>query len=346
MRSRGHSRKGGQARIRGPAAAFMVALAVLQAWPAAARAQSSASLCVVTRSVVEGLDFDCVRSALALEWKKARLPLEQRVVAAPAAEACPPGSDGPSALLMITGAEAVLLGPAGATLRQDLEPAVPVDRAQDLARRVVSLFSTEIRRGHPVLVDLARDVPGPPAEHRKRDAPAGYITVGGRYGYQTSGGQHRFATDLEGGVSLYDERLQIGLRVGFEPDQEATRDPFRIRSLAVPMTAQLRGGGRVHPRILVRGALGAGFEWRQVSASVPDRPDARQITGTVPLLEAEVEAVVAATSVLRVSVAGLLRGFLGGEGLSWQGRTVYDAPRVTVGLTIRVGVLVRDRRQP
>jgi hypothetical protein len=79
---------------------------------------------------------------------------------------------------------------------------------------------------------------------------------------------------------------------------------------------------------------------------VPDRPDARQITGTVPLLEAEVEAVVAATAVLRVSVAGLFRGFLGGEGLSWQGRTVYDAPRVTVGLAIRVGVLVRDRRQP
>jgi hypothetical protein len=102
----------------------------------------------------------------------------------------------------------------------------------------------------------------------------------------------------------------------------------------------------VHPRVLLRGALGIGIEWRQVTVSVPDRPDARRLEKTVPVLEAELETVVALTRVLRVSVAGLFRGFLGGEALSWQGRTIYDPPRVSVGLAIRLGAVLGNGRQP
>ena len=330
----------------GPAFAFLGLLATLAVLSAQARAQASASLCIVARSAAEGLDPERVRSAVDLEWRKARLPPDHRIVAAPAPEACPPGSEGPSALLLLDGSDAALLGPAGATLRLDLAPAVPVDRAQDLARRVVSLFATEIRRGHASLVDPTLEAPVPPVAQRGAHAPAGFLSAGGRYGYQSSGGRHRFATDLEGGISLYDERLQVGLRVGFEPEQEATGSPFSIRSMAVPMTVLLRGGGRVHPRVLVRGAIGVGIEWRQLAASVPDRPDPRRLSSTVPLVEAELETAIVASDVIRVSVAGLFRGFPGGQGLSWQGRTVYDPPRLVVGLAIRLGVLVRDRRQP
>lgn len=328
------------------AVAFLGLLATAALVPGTTRAQPSATLCVVARSPAEGLGFEDVRSAVAREWSKARLALDLRLISSPAPEACPPGSTGPSALVLLTGPEAVLLGPAGAVAKQDLASAAPVDRAQEFARRVVSLFATEIRRGRPVLVEGVREVPAAPGAAGTDAAMAGYLSVGGRYGYQPSGGRHRFATDLEGGLSFYDERFQAGLRVGFEPRQDATRDPFRIASLAVPVAVEIRGGGRVHPRVLVRGALGIGIEWRQVSASVPDRPDARHLETTVPVVEVELETGIAVTRVLRVSVAGLFRGFLGGEALSWQGRTVYDPPRVSVGLAIRLGAVLGNGRRP
>ncbi len=325
-------------------------LAVLLAFPAfvqpAFASAPQASLCIVARSPADGLGFDDVAAAVDLEWRKSRLALLRRVVSAPAPEACPPDSDGPSALLLLTGTNAVLLGPCGATLQQDLGGAAPVDRGQEIARRVVGLFAAEVRRGHPLLVDRTRQPLATPSVAQSVVGPAGYVSLAGRYGYQPTGGNHRFATDLEGGLTLYDERLLVGLRAGFEPAQQAATDPFRIDAMAVPVTILLRGGGRVHPRILVRGALGAGIEWRQLEASVPGRGDSRRISNTLPLLEAEVEVAIVATGILRVSVAGVLRGFLGGEALSWQGRTVYDPPRLSVGLAVRLGAVLRDRRRP
>ena len=114
-------------------------------------------------------------------------------------------------------------------------------------------------------------------------------------------------------------------------------------SPAVPVRLHLRGGGRVHPRVLLRGGLGVGVEWRRLQARGPDRPDALGRTGDVPLVELEAEATFAPTRVLRVGVAGLLRGFLAGEAVAWQGRDAYAPPRVGVGLVLRVGVVLPDR---
>ncbi len=91
---------------------------------------------------------------------------------------------------------------------------------------------------------------------------------------------------------------------------------------------------RGRDRVAATGGLGAGSN--RSSAAFKHRA----------LVEAELETAVVASDVLRVSVAGLFRGFPGGQGLSWEGRTVYDPPRLVVGLALRLGVLVRDRRQP
>lgn len=326
-------------------AAFAIVLA-----PVAARTQQAASLCIVARSPADGLGFQDVLAALALEWRKARLALHSEVVQAPAAEACPVSANGPSALLLLTGATAMLLGPGGVTLSLDLQSVPPADRSQDIARRIAGIFTVEVREGRPLLVDPSRSpMTGATPVHARGPtpaAPAGYLWVAGRYAYQAGHDRHRFGTDIEGGVSLFAERLQAGLRVGFEPAQEATRDPFPVRRMAVPVTLNVRGGGRIHPRVLLRGGLGVGIEWRRLGARLPDRLDTRWTTGIVPLVEVEAEAVFAPTRILRVGIAGLLRGFLAGETLTWQGQDVFQPPRVGVGLMLRVGVVLPDREAP
>lgn len=345
-----HGLKGSRAPARSALAVALVLGTACLLTPPPARAQEAASLCIVARSPADGLGFRDVLAALELEWRKARLALQSEVVQAPAAEACPVVANGPSALLLLTGTTAMLLGPGGVTLSLDLSAVSPADRGQDIARRIAGIFAVEVRQGRPLLVDPTRAPAADAAPNggvrRASAAPAGYAWVAGRYAYQSGDDRHRFGTDLEGGVSLYGERLLAGVRVGFEPSQEAGRDPFPVRRAAVPVTLHLRGGGRVHPRVLLRGGLGVGVEWRRLEARVPDRPDALVRTGVVPLVELEAEASFAPTRVLRLGVAGVLRGFLGGETLAWQARDAYAPPRVGVGLVLRVGVVLPDREAP
>jgi hypothetical protein len=345
-----HRLEGSPAPVRGAPAAAFVLLATCLALSPPVRAQEAASLCIVARSPADGLGFRDVLAALDLEWRKARLALPSEVVQAPAAEACPVVANGPSALLLLTGTTAMLLGPGGVTLSLDLSAVSPADRGQDIARRIAGIFAVEVRQGRPLLVDPTRapaaDAVSAGPVQPASAAPAGYAWAAGRYAYQSGDDRHRFGTDLEGGVSLYGERLQAGVRVGFEPLQEAGRDPFPVRRTAVPVTLHLRGGGRVHPRVLLRGGLGIGVEWRRLEAQIPDRADAFRRSGVVPLVELEAEATFAPMRVLRVGVAGVLRGFLAGETFAWQGRDAYAPPRVGVGLVLRVGVVLPDREAP
>lgn len=318
--------------VVGGAVAFVVPPAGLAASPHAA------TLCIVKQGVLPGLEAEILDGALALEQRKRGIVVVRSDADRPGS--CPPASAGQSRVVLIVGSggDVVLIGPSGGEQRLAIGSLEPMDRARELARQVIGRVPGPGERGPTPMVEgplppmmLAEAVRRPPAV-----VVRGYAEAGGRYEYRFGNGAHVGGLDAELGVSILEGRFELGARAGWLRAAQVRGAGIPVSFQAVPVEVVARGGPRFG-RVLLRLGVAAGFEWRQMrTTDLPGRSYPARRTETVAAVGGEVEVAVDLVPGLRLAVAGMIRGFPGGTRYTWYDASVYDAPRVAAGASLRL----------
>lgn len=307
---------------------------------------SAPTLCVVRTLAIEGLDAGVLDAALDLEVRKAGLA--GLLVEAGSRERCLPASGDRLVLLLGDGPSAVVAGPGDAIWPLDLGGLEASDRAQDVARRVVALFHRKGgERDAPLVAEGLPRWPAPlpvvrVASPVRRSRVQGYATVAGAYRYEAAAGLHAGVTALEGGASFYQERLQAGLALAWQPGRQADRGVFGVRMDAVEVGGRVRGGLALGPALL-RAGLGMGVQWRNLRVRVPSRTDELHATTWVPVVSGDVEAAFRLGPIVRIALATTVTGHLAWTDYGYRGRSVYPGPRVVLDVALRLGFVVPGR---
>jgi hypothetical protein len=323
-------------------AAVPFVLAVVLAAACAWAAPPTSILCVVRSGTPPGLEPAPLDGALSLEQRKWGIAF--RRVDADSLDACAPPDaiDANVALVVGPGESALVRGRDGTRRPLDLSAVDVRSRAQDVALTVMREFP---RTGRPAMASLVESKL--PAFPRPRPAPGSvlarpsfgaYVQVGGWYTYQTGPGLHAAGPEVEGGLTWLEERVALGIRLGWQPSSTLAQAPVPTRVQAVPVSVTLHAGVRL-ASVRVRVGLEIGAEWRRITAG-PAGQAQRTGTGTVALLGGEVDVVVPVGTWLRLGGGVLFRGYLGGDNWDWHGRTAYAAPRFGVGGVLRIGLAV------
>jgi len=268
-----------------------------------------------------------------LEQRKAGVTFNQVVLPSP--ETCPGRGTVSGAVVIVTGSVVSFDGPEGTVEPFDAGPLDPMDRPQGVARWIVSLFAAQLRGRRPPTVDFPVVV----ATSKPAGVSiAGTVAVGGVYEYQPGPGLHTGLVEVLGGLSMYDERLWVGLRLGYQPATQVPRSSLGAKVQAVPFSAQVRGGLVFDP-VVLRLGFGVGMEWRRVAFGDGVVKGERIQSKVIPVLEGEVEIMARLPGSMRLSVAGTVRGFLSGDGFTMHDKVDYDPPRYSVGALLRLGII-------
>jgi len=168
-------------------------------------------------------------------------------------------------------------------------------------------------------------------------AVRGVMMLGGRYDYQPGPSLHLGSVELAFSAAMLSERLEVGILAAYEPTRGIPGDAVPDAGVqSVPLSLFVRGGLLFSP-VLVRLGVGVGIEWRRISFTEPVPSGERSKSAVLPILDGELEAVVLLPRSLRLSAAFTVRGFLKGTKYEWQGLTVYEPPRYSVGAALRLG---------
>lgn len=320
----------------------LFALVLVLPFPKALAMEPASTLCVVRTGTPAGLEPPALDGALVLEQKKWGITFRRVDAATP--DACaPPDAAAASVALVLGPGEGVLVRGADGTRRPlDMSATEVRLRAQDVARTVMREFPRTGRPPFPPLVE--RELPpfprprptSPTTVNRYR--PGAYAQAGGWYAYQPGPGLHVAGPELEGGLTWLEERIALGVRVGWQPSRPLAGAPVPTGVQAVPVSVAFHAGVRF-ASVRVRAGLEVGVEWRRVAAGPAGQPE-RVGTGTVPILGGEIDVLVPIGRWVRLGGGLLLRGYLGGTSWDWHGQTAYVAPRFGVGCALRVGVML------
>ena len=299
-------------------------------------------LCVVRLAVVPGLAPEDLGPTLLLEQRKRGAAWE--TVEVPDASDCPPTAGlilvllPPAMVEFRPGAGPLPPAGPGEGIRVDLSPVDPLDRAGEVARIVASNLG-EPRTPVPMVeAEVASLAPGAASLPTGAATRAGYFRLGGVWAWASGPDVHGAGVDIEAGASLFRERLEVGLRIGWEPPRNAATPAGTRRAQAVPIVAAIRGGvglGRV--RLLA--GLAAGIEWRHFELQPATRFGRMSRDSVAGMLEGSIEGALAAWGPLRVALAGIFRGYIGGPSFAWNGRSAWEAPAWSAGLALRVGAV-------
>jgi hypothetical protein len=325
---------------------MVLAILAACAWPLGAEAQAApVTLCVVHGRPVPGLEPDALRAGLRIEVRKAGAAIA--MMDAASVLACEDAPQ-PRAVLLVGITEDVrFMDPSGRVRVLDVAAVEPIDRAALVGRAVLGLLGAGAPEpAIPILepgslAALAKPVVGSlgqtpsPAIAEPAGARA-YVTAGGRWSWQPRAGAHAGGVELEAGVTLFDERLSFGVLGSFEPARDVPGSQAGGRILSGEALLMVRGAQRAGP-LLVRFGLGGGIEWRRLEAGTDPGREVR--TSTPASIAGEVEVVVPAGDLVRVSAAFLVRGYPGGTSYTWASLQAYEAPAATIGLALRVGVV-------
>jgi len=307
-------------------------------------------LCIVRAAAIDGLESATLGPALDLEAMKAGLALAHRE--AESRDDCLPTTDDRLVLLVGEGPAVVVFGPSGTAWPVDLGGLEIPDRAQDVARRVVALFRRPGREsGLSLVMEGLPRWPAPPAPTPTAawSAPGprrvqGYVVLAGAWRYENAAGLHSGTAGLEAGASLYQERLQAGIGLAWQPARSMRRDPFDVRVDGVELFGRVRGGLALGPALL-RAGVGVGAQWRRLRVKVPSRTDVLGATAWVPLAGGEVEAAFRVGSIFRIGLATIVTGCLSWTDYRYRGRDVYPGPRFAVDVALRLGAVFPGRPQ-
>lgn len=296
-------------------------------------------LCVVFEQPAMGLESDPFNDALGLEQRKARLPFNRVVVTKP--ENCPGRSTTTGAVATVAGLKIHFDGPEGTVPPFDAGSLDPMDRAHEAARWIVLLFAAQLRgeRGPVDSFIFAEPDPEPSTLPGIRKAGVqAELAVGGLYEFQPGPALHLGTMEISGGVSLLEERLVVGLRLGYQPAVQIQGNQFPVLVQSIPLSLFVKGGWLVEP-VLIRLGLGIGLDWRRFALEAPQPVGDQVRSHLAATLAGELEAVVRLPESVRLSLAASVRGFLGGTAYQWEGQTVYESPRYSVGAVLRLGYL-------
>lgn len=326
-----------------PATTALVAVAVAICAGPVRAAVAPRLLCIVRLGEVPGLAPEDLGPALRLEQRKRGESWESVEVVDPAD--CPVRTDvvlalGPPGIAEVRASRSPSPPPGPqAGMRMNLSGVDPLDRPAEVARIVASGLVAPAAPTDLVEAEVARlsHLAGAPA--LAASGPAGYVRLGGLWTWVSGPDVHAAGADFEAGASLFDERLEVGLRVGWEPPRSATTPAGSRRAQAVPVVAAVRGGLRLG-RVRLLAGLAGGIEWRRMELEPATRFGRLSQDSLAGLLEGSIEGVVAAWGPLRIAVAGVFRGYFGGPTLAWNGRTAWEAPAWSAGLALRLGALI------
>jgi hypothetical protein len=309
--------------------------------PLAAAGDTPASLCVVRRGSVEGLDEAALRAAIDEERHKWSLVFTR--IEAPDETQCPGPVPEAANVVLLLSVRIEVRGADGVVRDIEIESVAPPDRPREIARLVMAQFP---RAGSPVAPQIVEPDPprivraAPPADPAPAAPdrmPGWYLLAGGAYAYQSGSGVHAGGPTLEGGLTWFDERLSLGVRVGWMPSRDVPGAAPPASAQSVPVTVTVRGGVALGP-VLLRVGAEVGAEWRSVSAQPGSWIDEPSVSGTAAVLGGEVEMLVTVWRAVRLSIALTGRGYAGGDSWAWHGSPVYEAPNWAVGAAFRVGL--------
>ena len=303
-----------------------------------AAAPSAATLCIVTRGAIPGLEPEALDAALALEQRKRNIVVARTEAGQP--ESCPPVPIGQPRIVLVLGPgmDVVVIGPSGGSQPVAIRSLDRLDRARELARQAIGLVPGARDLGRMPLIEgplprLPQDVP---VAARRPLVLRGYALAGGRYEYRSGNGTHAGGLDAELGLSILDGRFEVGARAGWLRAGGGSGATIPITLQAVPVELVARGGPRID-RVLLRLGATAGLEWRRLEVSnPPQRASAIHRTEVVASLGGEVEVAVDLVAGLRLALAGTVRGFPGGTQYTWQGEPAYESPRYAAGASLRL----------
>ncbi len=300
----------------------------------AVRAAPPGAVCFVVAAPGVGLEADAVRAALVVEGRK-RGGVAPPVVTALSGDRCP---DGAVAVTLGPGPMATLCSSEAPALVLDLAASPPVDRAPEIAR--VALDRVARGQGSPEtllesLIDLDSPVPvpAPPLEWTLR----ALLSVGGGYIYEFGAGVHRGDLEAEAALLLFGGRLSVGLVGTWSPERAVGDELVAVDVSAGEFLGIVRGGFFWGP-VLLRLGVGAGWQWRRLSARARSRFSEVFASSGAAALALELDALWPLSERLFVSVALPGRVYFGGVDHSWQGRPLYGAARGSVGVAVRGGV--------
>lgn len=303
-------------------------------------------ICLVHEPEVPGLETESLRVALEIERRKGRT--EAITVNAGSRDECPLPGDSGGWLAVDLGQwpVALLVNRHGDIRAVGLTSVSPKDRAQILARVVLATLTAEGRAGRLPLVDPdesfepleAATVESVDPIREDEPLPGGYLSVGARYGYQQGPELHLGLLEFEGGLSLFDDRFALGLTGAWQFSRELNGGiPGSVTAGELLLMAR---GGLRWDIVLLRLGLGVGAQWRRIIARPPSQLNSLSDTDWSAVLGAEVETKVRIHGPLHASLALTLRWFWKSRGYEWMGTSVYEAPGVTAGLALRLGVVL------
>lgn len=301
-------------------------------------------ICLVHEPEVPGLETESLRVALEIERRKGRT--EAITVNAGSRDECPLPVEAGGWLAVDLGQwpVALLVNRRGDIRAVGLTRVSPRDRAQILARVVLATLITESKAGTLPLVDpeesfeppVSATVESEESEEDREPIPGGYLSVGARYGYQPGPQLHLGLLEAEGGLSLFDDRFALGVSGTWQFSQELNGDvPGSVTAGEILLMAK---GGLRWEIVLLRLGLGVGAQWRRIVARPVTRLDSLSDTDWSVVLGAELETKVRIHGPLYASLAFTLRWFWKSKGYEWKGVSLYNAPSVTVGTALRLGV--------
>lgn len=166
----------------------------------------------------------------------------------------------------------------------------------------------------------------------------GYVALGGDWTWESSADLHSGEVHLEGGISLLDDALLVGLRIGFEPPADVDLELVSTTVSSIPLTATVRGGWRLGPIELALGA-GIGVEWRSFDVAPTSQSVRRNDTVTSTFVEGELEVSTTLVQWLRVGAFGGIRRWLTWTDVAWDGELAYTTPRLSALAGLRVTAL-------
>lgn len=317
-------------------------MAVALGTSAWASAQPRASVCLVRGIDIPGLEPGALDSALELETRKWGVALDQQT--AGSTEDCPEPTAESTRVTIEFGPESTvrIRFARGGARSFDLSPTSPLDRARVVAQAVVAAVPGQAPSAPPRIVEdrllFPLDRPAPRGSMPRRQPVQGYAQVGCSYGYQARPALHVIGAEVEAGAAFFDERLAVGLGVGWQPKRPLEAAAMSASIQSVPAFAMLRGGWKVAP-VLFRAGLIAGAEWRQVAYRPPSRLRQRFENSWAMVLGGEIELAFLLTRSFRLAIAAFGRGYIGGASFAWDGLPILDAPGSSFGAAIRFGAV-------
>lgn len=280
-------------------------------------------VCVDATDPAEGLELAAVKTALAIEARKAGQTL------APCSEDADPTRTVRIALSAAPAARAEVRYPNGARRQFDVAATPALDRATEVAR---AAFEAADR---PPALALGADLAPAPPSAPTPGAPARVtVHVGGRYDHGVGAAVGAVGLEVDAAV-MWSERWGIGVQALWQPERDL--------GLGEPVSARLQIGsvaaiGRVALAVgpvFVRPAVGVGAEWRAIDVRAPDGGEEERLAELLVLVETDV--VWPVWRWLRLGVGVGARVYPTGTVWTWRETTVYDAPRVVLGGALRVG---------